>query len=338
MKTIKLFALLAMTGAMISLSSCKNESNPAGSDQPLYPVSVTILNPQGQAQGGATVSVKGASSAASKGAYGVAADSTTAVTDSLGKATIKVPAGNQTLVAKIGSVFSVEFPVTVTASNVGTVVPAQTLVQNTAFKVLVVKASAENLEDVLRKVGFAVFDSIEVDALRDSVAADSNRTLTYFQQYTLVFSNCDGGSEDSYPLLARTIGRYVSGGGKVYGGHYNYMNLQFIYAPFYQQEDAQSPAIDSLRVVDNALKTFLGFDVIRWQSSDSRALAGYEKFKDLPSTTKVYGVLSGSSPQIAVIAENYTGSGKYLWTNYHNQDIINYPELVKIVNYFLYSL
>ena len=36
--------------------------------------------------------------------------------------------------------------------------------------------------------------------------------------------------------------------------------------------------------------------------------------------------------------ENHIGSGKYLWTDYHNQDIKDDVKLVKLVKYFLYSL
>ncbi|MBC8042084.1 MAG: hypothetical protein IAF08_01450, partial [Rhizobacter sp.] len=169
--TLKIFFAVATLTAAVWMAAC-SKSNPTGggSDAPTYPVSVTILNPQGQPQGGVTVGVKG--STAAKGVSVFATNvGTTATTDSLGKATIQAPAGNQILTARIGSIFAIDIPVNVAASATGTTVPPATLVQNTALKVLVVKGGAENIEDVLRKIGFSVFDSIEVDALRDSVNA-----------------------------------------------------------------------------------------------------------------------------------------------------------------------
>jgi hypothetical protein len=52
----------------------------------------------------------------------------------------------------------------------------------------------------------------------------------------------------------------------------------------------------------------------------------------------VYGVIYRTSPSVGVIVENYIGTGKYLWTDYHNQDIKDDPKLVKIVQYFLLSM
>ncbi|MBC8044047.1 MAG: hypothetical protein IAF08_11460, partial [Rhizobacter sp.] len=286
-------------------------------------------------QGGVTVGVKG--STAAKGVSVFATNvGTTATTDSWGKATIQAPAGNQILTAKIGSILAVDIPVNVAASATGTTVPAATLVQNTALKVLVVKAGAENIEDVLRKIGFATFDSIEVDALRDSVdvfyGGDSTRALTFLQKYTLVFSNCDGGSESSYKVLARTYGRYMQSGGKIYGGHYNFYNLQEIYAPSYGTDVSSNG--DSVDVVEPALAAIIGTPV-KWYNA-VETLGYYGSFSDLPTTTKVYIRLKGKT--VPVVMENFTGGGKYLYTIYHNQDIINDSNLIKIVNYFLYSL
>lgn len=326
----KLLLLLLSGAAMLG---CKKDENPANPSA-TYPVTATVLNPAGQPQGGATLTLKNPPSASAI---------FSAITDSLGRATIQSPAGNQVLVAKIGSVFLTEITVNVQANPSGTNAGTITLRQNTTggTRVLVVKASAEVLENVLRRptIGFTTFDSTTVRAMRDSAVADSNRLLTFLRQYTLIFSNCDGGSESGFPLLSRVYGRYIEQGGKMYGGHYNYHNLRVIWPPSYRTPDNQNRRPnDSLQIVDANLRIYLGFSVVKWRSDDSRFLSGYEKFSDLPPTTKVYGVIAGTAPPVAVITENYLGTGKYLWTDYHNQDIINYPELLKIVQYFLYSL
>jgi hypothetical protein len=57
----------------------------------------------------------------------------------------------------------------------------------------------------------------------------------------------------------------------------------------------------------------------------------YAVFTNTPGST--------TSPQgVPVIIENRLGTGKYLWTIYHNQDILSDARLVRIVRYFLYSL
>ncbi len=326
-------ALFVIVALGLMLGSCK-KSNPV-SNESVYPVTAIVLNPAGSPQGGAILKLQGK-----------ADDDPTfaAITDSSGSATIKAPAGQQTLVAKMGSIFETTLSVNVQASDAGTNAGSVKLAQNTALKVLVVQASAEQLEDVLRDpiIGFATFDSISVYDLNDSVAADSNRALAFLQQYTLVFSDCDGGSEYSYISLSRVYSRYINAGGKIYGGHYNYYHLQRIFAPYFAEYDDQSPTVDSILVVDTKLSSYLGFTVAMWQSSDSRYLSGYEKFSDAPPSSKIYAVIQGTSPAIGVIVENYLGSGKYLWTDYHNQDVISAtnrdPRLVKIVQYFLYSL
>jgi len=316
---------------------CKKDDgagNPAGPNVPTYPVSAIVRNPSGQAQGGALLALKNPP-------YASAIFS--AFTDSTGKATVQAPEGPQTLVATIGSAFRAELPVTVAASQTGTSAGSITLQQNTAVKVLVVKASAEQLEDVLRdpKIGFTTFDTTYIFALRDSATVDSTKLLNFLKQYTLIFSDCDGGTEgsSSYALLSRTYGRYIQAGGKMYGGHYNYYHLQRIWSTYYDTYDYQgSTSTDSISIVDVNLSRYVGFSVAKWISTDSRRLSGYEKFSDLPTSTKVYGVIKGTSPPVGVIAENYSGTGKYLWTDYHNQDIKNDPQLIKLVQYFLYSL
>lgn len=325
--------ILVVLAFGLGLSSCKK--SPTGSNEPLYPVSATVLNPAGNPQGGAILKLAGK-----------ADDDPTfaAVTDSTGSATIKAPAGQQTLIAKMGSIFQSTINVNVQASSAGTNAGTVKLAQNTALKVLVVQASAEQLEDVLRDpiIAFSTFDSITVYDLNDSVAADSNRALAFLQKYTLIFSDCDGGSEYSYVPLSHVYSRYIKAGGKIYGGHYNYYHLERIFSPYFSNEDVQSPAVDSIYVIDSKLSSYLGFSVAMWQSADSRNLSGYEKFSDLPPTSKVYAVIRGTSPAVGVIVLNYLGTGEYLWTDYHNQDVINAdprdPRLVKIVQYFLYSL
>jgi hypothetical protein len=171
--------------------------------------------------------------------------------------------------------------------------------------------------------------------------ADSAALLTYLQKYTLVFSDCDGSSEgaEEYAKLSRVYGRYVQSGGKMYGGHYNYYHVQRIWTSSYQKSVAiSSSANDSLTLVDTDISKYVGFTVAKWNSSDSRKLSGYEKFSDLPTNSKVYGKISGTNPEVFVIVENHLGTGKYLWTNYHNQDIKDDPQLIKLVQYFLKSL
>lgn len=310
----------------------KDDNNPVGSDVPTYPVTAVVLNPAGQPQGGATLTLKNPPSDNAK---------FTATTDSTGKATIQAPEGQQTLIAKMGSVFMSELNVNVTPSAQGISAGTIKLQQNAAKKVLVVLASAENLEDVLRdpKINYTQFDEIHVDSLRSWADNDSTALLNYLKSYTLIFSDCDGGNEDYFPKLARVYGRFISNGGNMYGGHYNYYNLQDIWPGNYDENAYNNNSgEDKILIKDNNLKSYLGFDVAVWNSTDSRGLSGYENFSDLPTNAKVYGVINGSNPPIAVIVENYVGLGRYLWTDYHNQDIKDDAKLIKIVQYFLYSL
>lgn len=298
-------------------------------------VTATVYNPQGQPQGGATLALQNPPSEA--GTF-------SATTDSAGTATIQSPAGQRTLVAKMGTVFQATLNVNVTANPAGNMItnPLQ-LQQNRALgKVLVITADAEQLEDVLRVIGYTVFDSVYIDTLRDQANTDSTKLLTSLKQYSLIFSDCDGGTEgdDDYAALSRTYGRYVQSGGKMYGGHFNYYHLQRIWPPYYTMEDAQdNPTQDSIKIVNSALAGFVGFTTASWDSStDSRDLSGYEHFTDLPPTSTVYATISWTNPKIAVIVENHLGTGKYLWTDYHNQDIKDVAHLVKIVQYFLLNM
>jgi hypothetical protein len=65
---------------------------------------------------------------------------------------------------------------------------------------------------------------------------------------------------------------------------------------------------------------------------------------NLPANSVVYAVESGttgsaSSPQgVPIIVENHVGTGKYVYTTYHNQDILGNPRLIGIVRYFLYNM
>ncbi|MEW6510683.1 MAG: hypothetical protein AB1428_06945 [Bacteroidota bacterium] len=325
----------SLLAALVTLDyGCKKDDGTTNPIQtvPTYPVAMTVQSPSGQPQGGALVSLKNPPYA----------DPTfQAYTDTAGKATIMAPEGPQTIVAKMGTIFQTEVNVTVVKSTSPLVVPPVRLVQNTALKVLVVKASAEQLEDVLRVIGFTTFDSTTIYALRDSANLDSARTLNSLRQYSLIFSDCDGGSEGSsnYAALSRVYGRYVQGGGKMYGGHYNYYHLQRVWTTYFDAYDYQgNSSTDTLRIIDQNLSSYVGYSIARWNSIDSRNLSGYEKFSDLPATSKVYAVIKNTSPQVGVIVENYVGTGKYLWTDYHNQDIKDDPNLVKLVKYFLYSL
>jgi hypothetical protein len=329
--------LIAIVACILAtFDGCKkNDSVTNPSSTALYNVTATVFNPQGQPQGGATLALQ--NPPAENGTF-------TSITDSTGKATIQSPSGQHTLIASLGTVFQATISVNVSASASGTVVTTPMhLQQNTSLgKVLVVTADAEQLEDVLRVIGYTVFDSVYIDTLEEMANIDSTKVLNYLKQYTLVFSDCDGGTEgdDEYAPLSRTYGRYIQGGGKMYGGHYNYYHLERIWPPYYTQEDNQdNPPADSIRIVSAALAGYVGFTVASWDSSsDSRELSGYEHFTDLPPTSVVYATISWTNPKIAVIVENHLGSGKFLWTDYHNQDIKDVAHLVKIVQYFLLNM
>jgi len=335
-KTLVLALVAIMVVGLASLQvGCKKDDNAANVvTVPVYPVSATVLNPQGQPQGGALLMLQ--NPPAQAGTF-------SAYTDTAGKATIQSPAGPQVLIAKMGTVFQATINVTVAASSTPTNAGTVQLQQNTQLgKVLVVKAGCETLEDVLRVIGYSTYDSTYIDALRDSATADSTKLLTYLRQYALIFSDCHCGSEggSSYAVLSRTYGRYVALGGKIYGGHYNYYHLQRIWPPYYAAYDNQyNTSRDSIKIVDPTLAGWVGFNVASWDSStDSRHLSGYEKFSDLPPGSKVYATIFWTSPQVAVIVENYSGGGKYLWTDYHNQDIKNVVHLRAIVQYFLLNM
>ena len=322
--------LLLLLGVVVF--GCKKDDNPANSSD-TFPVTAIVLGPSGSPQGGATLTLQSPPSNDPK---------FTTTTDSAGKGTIQSPAGPQILIAKIGTVFYATLSVNVAASSAGTNAGSVRLQQNTTLgRTLVIFAGCETLERVLRDTAIAyyLYDSTTVSDMRTRAVADSAALLTYLKQYSLIFSDCNCGDESGYPLLARIYGRYVQQGGKIYGGHYNYMNLQYIFAPNYQTQT--SNANDSISIIDVNLSTAIGYTVIRWPGS-----TGYQKYTDLPSggSSTVYAVFTGTpgsatSPQgVPVIVENRLGTGKYLWTIYHNQDILSDTRLVRIVRYFLYAL
>ena len=297
---------------------------------PTYPVTVTVLGPSGAPQGGVTVTLQNPPRV----------DSIfTAITNSLGMATIQSPSGNQVIIATIG-VFQKSITVTVNASATGNIITAPIqLVQNTSLgKTLVIYADYENIEDVLRDttIGYTAFDTTNVYYMRARVISDSTALLNYLKQYAIVFSDCNGGDEHLYPEIARLYGRYVQQGGKIYGGHYNYMNLQYIFPQSYITSISGSG--DSLRIINTNLSTAVGYSVINWSSS------WFTPYSELPVNSTVFAVISGSSgttssPQgTPIIVENRLGTGKYVWTTYHNQNILSDPRLVRIVRYFLYNM
>ena len=322
---------------LLSYMGCSKDETTTGPsttntnpNAPTYPVTVTVLGPSGAPQGGVTVTLQNPPRV----------DSIfTAITNSLGIATIQAPAGSQVIVATMG-VFQVTINVTVNASSTGTIISTPIkLVQNTALgKTLVIFAGCETIEEVLAdtSIRYTAFDTTDVYYMRARVEADSAALLTYLKQYAIVFSDCNCGDEDGYPKLARLYGRYVQQGGNIYGGHYNYMNLQYIFPGYYTADTY--PSSDSLKIINTNLSTALGYKVIYWSTG------WYTPFTDLPANTVVYAVASGttgstSSPQgIPIIVENHVGTGKYVYTTYHNQDILADPRLVGIVRYFLYNM
>jgi len=338
-KSLAILVVMLIAVGLASIQfACKKDDNsggPGGGSSDLYPVTATVLGPSGSPQGGATLSLQNPPTNVT-GTFST-------VTDSSGKGTIQSPAGQQTLLARLG-VFEATINVNVLASASGTSAPPMTLTQHTTLgKTLVIYADCENIEDVLRDsaIAYTQFDATTVDSMRIRAAADSTALLNWLKQYHVVFSDCNCGDEKNFPLLARVYGQYVTQGGNIYGGHYNYMNLQNIFPQYYKTGVHSSG--DSLKIVNQTLSVALGYTVIQFSG-----ISSYELFSDIPtSNVTVYGVILNSTPTtgspegIPVIIENRIGSGKYLWTDYHNQDLLNiYTDpshrLVRIVRYFLY--
>ncbi len=331
-------ASILVVGVLTLQFGCSKKGGPTDSGLPAkvqtYAVTTHVLNPLGAAQGGATVDL--VNPPYPNGTY---ADQPFEVTtDSVGNATIQAPVGTQTIKATIGTLFQASTTVNVVASTTPLVAPQLKLVQNSSLKVLVVLADCEELETVLTNTGFTVFDRTYIDTLRDHANADSAGTLTTLKKYNYVFSDCDCSTEQEsqYAALSRVYGRYVSSGGKMYGGHYNYYHLQRIWSPNYTKyySGTVSGYTDSIQVLNRSLASAAGFTVAQWSSG----LQGYEMFNDIPSSSTIYAVLKNSTPQGAVIVVNYIGSGKYVWTNYHNQDVGTDPKLLKLIQYFLWSM
>jgi hypothetical protein len=335
---LQIFLLgMLMLCILLAYMGCAKDETTVGPQNPntdpnaaTYPVTVTVLGPSGDPQGGVTVTLQNPPRV----------DSIfSAITNSLGKATLQAPAGSQVIIATIG-VFQKSITVTVNASATGNIITAPIqLVQNTSLgKTLVIYADYENIEDVLKDptIGYTTFDTTNVYYMRARVNADSTALLNYLKQYSIVFSDCNGGDEGSYPKLARVYGQYVQQGGKIYGGHYNFYNLQNIFPTYYKTPISGSG--DSLKIVNTNLQVALGYNVIQWPFS------WYTQWANLPPNSTVYAVISGStgsasSPQgVPIIIENRVGTGKYVWTTYHNQDIIGNARLVNIVRYFLYNM
>jgi hypothetical protein len=338
-KLLTLVSMVAIVICIFMINGCDESTKcpvcPAGPGVTTYHVTATVLGPSGAPQGGAIITLVNPPNQT-----GIFIDTT----DANGQGTIEAPAGAQQILVTMGTVFQTTINVTVTATTSTTPQSAGTvtLVQNTSKgKTLVIYAGCEEIEDVLADptIAYTTYDHTTIDSMRIRVQADSVALLNYLKQYAIVFSDCNCGDEDGYPLLARVYGQYVQQGGKIYGGHYNYMNLQYIFAPYYQTRVYGSG--DSLVIINQSLSTALGYTAISFSS-----ISGYNLYSDLPGsgTTTVYGVMSSStgsasSPRgIPIIVENRVGTGKYLWTAYHNQDILTDPQLVKIVRYFLYNM
>jgi hypothetical protein len=336
------FTMLTIIIGMLMIAGCKEDTKcpvcPASSNGPVYWVSVTVTNPQGQPQGGAIVIL--ANLPTVTGTY-------VDTTDNNGIAVIQAPAGQQQVNVTMGTVMQGTININVTASTTTTQTNPQStgtvqLTQNTASnkKVLVVSASAEQLEQVLRVIGFTTFDSTSISALRDQANLDSVAVYNYLKQYALIFSDCNGSSESgsAYATLSRTYGRYVAQGGKIYGGHYNYYHMQRIFPPYYTSETYGG--VDSLKIINTSLSAAVGYTLASFPTD----LQYYEVFADLPVSSTIYAITCSSpgtpsSPLgIPIIVENRVGTGKYLWTAYHNQDIKNDAQLIKIVQYFLLSM
>ena len=314
-------------------SGCKKNDSLTGPDQgaKLYSVTATVLNPQGHPEPGALLMLK--DPPAQPGQF-------VATTDTAGNATIQSPAGVQTLLARSGLTLEGTTTVTVQESSSPTNAGVIQLVQSQGIgRVLVVTALAESLETVLRAVGATSFDTTYLDTLRTFANRDSSGLLTYLKQYSIIFSDCAGGLETgpSYAVLSRTYGLYIDNGGTIVGGHCNFYHLRRIWSSSYQNEDYQvNELLDSLRITDGSMSSWLGTGAMPWATSASPAkLSGYDKFTDLPANSTVYGTISWTSPQVAVIVANYRGSGKFIWTNFHGQDIASDANLARIFQYFL---
>ncbi|HUI92827.1 MAG TPA: carboxypeptidase-like regulatory domain-containing protein [Chitinivibrionales bacterium] len=295
----------------------------------MVPMYVMVDDPQGQPFGGVRVWIDGTTD--------------TAVTNVTGKAVLDASPGTKNLFARLG-IFGAQEWVTIHPGDTAVTAPALRLAQNSSVKILVLKAPAESLEVVLKAIGFTTFDTMSVDTLGARADSDTVAAASFLGQYGLVFLDCiapeipaDLGGTSLYISMSH----YIEQGGVVYGGHYGYFALEAIFAPYYQNiNDGDQQPADTLLVLDTAMAANVGYSQIAWQSTDGsgRMLSGYETFSDLPPNAHVMGAIKGTNPLMAVIIENYLGRGRLLWTNYHNQDIVSFPQLLKIVKYTMYNL
>lgn len=328
------FFLLTISAVymLTSLNSCKKDE--AVETQA---ISMKVLDPTGHPIGGATVYVKGKSESDPTFSGKSNAD---------GIAYLKAPYGQVTLVAKMGSVFVNEYSLNVTKST--TDAGKVELKQNILLKVLVIKASAEQLEDVLDSLGYTDFDTISIAPFRNLCDSDPDSALRFLRQYTLVFSDCNGSEENQFSYSIGPVFKdYVKFGGKIYGGHYNYMNLRYIFPNTYMNDRSYMHDEDSITVIDPALSNFVGFSSSRWNSNPTvndpvaRRLNTYQTFDDLPNSLIppiTYLVVSHVEPKLPAVVENHYGAGKYVYTIYHNQDIIKDQKLLVLIKFFLFSM
>jgi hypothetical protein len=289
----------------------------------MMPVHAILDDPQGKPFGGVRVWI----------------DSTrdTVLSDSYGKATLNSPCGSRLFKARLG-VFIGEIHITVSPCDTALSVPALRLVLDPSVKVLVATTPAETIQTLLPAIGFTIIDSIAADSLTALANRDSAKCFEFLKNYPMVFLNCDGADGIYNANIFSVLGQYISSGGVAYGGHYAFRGLQQLFPGYYQQGDIQdlSPN-DTLLITDTALSSYVGYSSIAWQSTDDRGLSGYEKFDDLPPDAKVLAVIKNAHPQVGVIVENRLGLGRFLWTNFHSQDIVSFSEQIKLLKYVLYD-
>ena len=106
--------LLAYMGCAKDETTINGPNTNTDPNAPTYPVTVTVLGPSGDPQGGVTVTLQNPPRV----------DSIfSAITNSLGKATIQSPSGSQVIIATIG-VFQSTMSVNVSASTTGNIISA----------------------------------------------------------------------------------------------------------------------------------------------------------------------------------------------------------------------
>ncbi len=340
----KITKILMLSLALgVGLSACKKDPSITENISPSTKVTARIMDPTGKPIGGATVYLSGK-----------AEDDATfsAKTNAQGIAVLNSPEGNQLFIAKMGTIFKTQFSINVKA-DVNNEAPLVQLKQDNLLKVLVILASAENLEDVLNAIGYTDYDTISIDDFRDMAINNPGSATNYLKKYSLVFSNCNGSEENQYANeIAPIFEDYVMGGGKIYGGHYNYMNLRYLYPSYYNNDCALEHDADSIAVNAPVVENYVGFSSAAWNSKPDefgivRRLNSYQQFRDLPPNNGLelnnitYFKIAGVSPSIPAVVENRPNGalgGKYVYTIYHNQDIIEDQKLLLIVKFILYAI